>query len=126
MSTTTTERPARTLRPVAKDQRDYGAIAPRSGAPPAFAVTPMLNKRERQLMLAMLAQVDDTGAAIPLNRATLRTSGNKMQEMYYAGWVMGAGTPDERGSGNTPESSWWWLTTYGEQIARAIGKQVAA
>lgn len=126
MSTTTTQRPARTLRPVAKDESDYGAIERAPGKPPGFAVAPMLNKRERQLMLAMLAQVDDTGARTPINRAALRTSANKMQEMYYAGWVMGAGSPDERGSGNTPESSWWWLTTYGEQIARAIGKQEAA
>jgi hypothetical protein len=35
--------------------------------------------------------------------------------------VNGCGTPDHRGCGNTPDSSFWWLTARGKQIAELAG-----
>ena len=75
-------------------------------------------RRDRQILQALLDAVQPCGGSNMLNRADLKTSANKMQEFYYNGWVNGAGSRDERGTGNTPESSWWWLTTAGEAVAR--------
>lgn len=75
---------------------------------------------QRRILLALLAAPAPAGRVAMLTRADLKTSANMMQQLYYAGWVNGAGSRDARGMGNTPESSWWWLTRHGEKMARAI------
>jgi hypothetical protein len=97
---------------ISKKARDWGQTNI-----PQPALT-SYTKREKELFRALLEQVQPCGGCIMINRATLRTSGSKMQEWYYNGWVMGAGSRDERGTGNTPETSWWWLTGAGEAVAR--------
>jgi hypothetical protein len=78
-------------------------------------------RREAEILRAMLAVQDQHGGRLmSCSRAHLRASGKTMHDLFYAGLVNGAGSPDARGMGNTPESSWWWLTERGEQIARAI------
>lgn len=79
-------------------------------------------KREREILGHLLAAQEHHGRLVMLSRAALRAGANTMQELFYAGLVNGCGTSDRRGTGNTPESSWWWLTERGEQIARAGGK----
>lgn len=82
-----------------------------------------LSRRERQVLGQML-QDGGAGATWMLSRARLRASSNLMQGLYEAGLANGAGTRDHRGTGNTPDSSWWWLTERGEQVARAAGLPV--
>jgi hypothetical protein len=78
-------------------------------------------RREAEILRAMLAVQDQHGGRLmSCSRAHLRASGKTMHDLFYAGLVNGAGSPDARGMGNTPESSWWWLTERGEQVARAI------
>lgn len=84
----------------------------------------LTTQRGRQILAALLTQVRPDGSTGMLNRAELETSANMMQQLYYNGWVNGAGSRDDRGSGNTPESSWWWLTTTGELYARALASPV--
>jgi len=79
-----------------------------------------LTAREKAIMIMLLAAIAPDGTATMLARVTLKTSDSKMQELFFCGWVNGAGTNDTHGQGNTPESSWWWLTTHGEQVIRAI------
>lgn len=78
-------------------------------------------QRERQILGALLATQSHHGRLTMLSRAALRASDQTMHNLYYAGLVNGAGTPDSRGTGNTAASSWWWLTARGEQIARRCG-----
>lgn len=110
-------RPRRMVRPA---DRDFGVpnADVRVGPPPEH-VAQHLTKRERSIMAAMLAAILPDGMVTMTSRRDLKADANAMQEMYYSGWVNGAGSPDARGTGNTPDSSWWWLTTKGEAIARA-------
>jgi hypothetical protein len=84
-------------------------------------------KPEMRILQTLLDAVQPCGGSNMINRATLKTSANKMQELFCNGWVNGAGSTDDRGSGNTPESSWWWLTKAGEAVARKVlNKELAA
>lgn len=82
-----------------------------------------ITKRQKAILLELLAAIRPGGDVAMTNRATLKTSANMMQELFYSGLVNGAGTRDDRGTGNTPASSWWWLTMEGEQVALAIGRR---
>jgi hypothetical protein len=82
-----------------------------------------LSRRERQVIGQML-QDGGAGATQMLSRARLKAGAPLMEGLYVAGLVNGAGTRDDRGTGNTPDSSWWWLTERGEQVARAVGLPV--
>ena len=126
MSETQTQPAARPIpvlrRMVRPGDRDFGLpTACRPPSLPAAAIEAKnLTRNERRILLALLAAIDPNGRVAMTSRGDLRTSANVMQAFYYSGWVNGAGSPDARGQGNTPESSWWWLTTRGEHIARAI------
>lgn len=113
----TPPRPRRMVRPA---DRDFGVpnAAPNAG-PPAEQVAGHLTKRERAIMAALLAAILPDGTVTMTSRRDLKASADTMQQMWMNGWVNGAGSPDARGTGNTPDSSWWWLTTKGEAIARA-------
>lgn len=77
-------------------------------------------KREREILCRLLdVQELNGGRLMMCSRAFLRSSDQTMHDLFYAGLVNGCGSADHRGSGNTPASSWWWLTERGEQIARA-------
>ncbi|WP_206934161.1 hypothetical protein [Roseococcus thiosulfatophilus] len=98
--------------------------------PPGIACGPVPNlaewcaartRRERQILGLLLAAQEHHGMVVLLSRADLRASDQTMHDMYYAGMVNGCGGPDRRGTGNTAESSFWWLTERGEQVARACG-----
>lgn len=106
---------------VRSDSRDWGM--PNAGtlnSSSACAVEAQnLTRNQRRIMLALLAAIDSDGRQVMTSRRDLKTSANVMQAFYYSGWVNGAGSNDARGQGNTPDSSWWWLTTRGEEIARA-------
>lgn len=78
-------------------------------------------RRERQILGQLLHEQERAGRLMMLSRAYLRASDQVMHDLFYAGLVNGCGSADSRGSGNTPQSSWWWLTERGEQIARAAG-----
>jgi hypothetical protein len=78
-------------------------------------------KREREILGHLLAAQEHHGRLMMLSRGALRAGANTMEALFYAGLVNGCGSDDHRGTGNTPESSWWWLTERGEQIARAGG-----
>lgn len=104
--------------------RDFNAPGLHHSPMPPADIAARLTRRERQILQMLLGVIGSDGGTDSLNRATLRTSGPKMQELYWNGWVNGAGSRDEHGTGNTPQSSWWWLTTYGERIAREIKEGV--
>lgn len=107
---------------VSPGDRDFGV--PNGGTlnsgSPASIMAQNLTRNERRILLALLAACHPDGRQTMTSRRDLKTSPNVMQAFYYSGWVNGAGSPDARGQGTTPESSWWWLTTRGEQVARAI------
>lgn len=111
--------PTRPRRIVAQDNRDWGVTQLNSDD-----AMPTLTRGERAILAQLLAAIDDSGRVVMTSRAELRTSANMMQQLYYAGWVNGAGSRDARGQGNTPESSWWWLTTSGEALARTMETKV--
>jgi hypothetical protein len=115
--TTTTAHPAATppRRIVSRENRDWGVTQLTNRDAP-----PTLIRRKRAILAQLLTAIDDSGRVMMTSRAELRTSANMMQELYYAGWVNGAGSNDARGQGNTPASSWWWLTTSGEALARTM------
>jgi hypothetical protein len=107
-------------------------FARHSGMEQGYAVHPLASdaladyagrqtKRVRQILGHMLAAQEQHGRLVMVSRATLRSSGQMMQELFYSGLVNGCGSADHRGTGNTPDTSWWWLTERGEQIARACG-----
>jgi hypothetical protein len=79
------------------------------------------SRRERQILGHMLAVQEWYGRLMMVTRGSMRASDQTMHDLFYCGLVNGCGSPDSRGSGNTPQSSWWWLTERGEQIARACG-----
>jgi hypothetical protein len=83
-----------------------------------------LTRRERQVIRQLLAD-GGAGAQMMLSRARLGTGNAMMEALYIGGLVNGAGTRDERGTGNTPDSSWWWLTARGEQIAQLLAQPAA-
>lgn len=79
------------------------------------------SRRERQILGALLVAQREWRLVVMLSRKRLGASNRTLEAMYYAGWINGAGSPDARGTGNTPDSSWWWLTERGEQIAKVCG-----
>jgi hypothetical protein len=122
--TATAARPLR-VTIVSPKGRDFNAVprfAPPDGTPsPAAAdVAAGLSKREAKILAQLRSAIRPDGSADPLSRAELKTSSPFIQDMCYAGLVNGAGTRDARGSGNTPQSSWWWLTRWGEEVACAL------
>jgi hypothetical protein len=66
-------------------------------------------------------QPDGTPLRMCVNRRRLKASAETMQDLHRAGLVNGAGSRDPFGTGNTPDSSWWWLSTAGMAMARRIG-----
>lgn len=124
MSETATKRPMRATI-VSLKERDFNAVprfAPPDGSklPCPAEIATSLTKRQAQILAQLRSAIREDGSADPLSRAEIKSSALFMQEMYYAGLVNGAGTRDERGSGNTPQSSWWWLTRWGEEVACAL------
>jgi hypothetical protein len=61
-----------------------------------------------------------------VNRRRLKASAETMQDLHRAGLVNGAGSRDPFGTGNTPDSSWWWLSTAGIEMARRMGMAEAS
>ncbi len=60
---------------------------------------------------------DGTALRLCVNRRRLKASAEAMQELHAAGLVNGAGSRDAWGTGNTPDSSWWWLTSRAKLLA---------
>jgi len=58
-----------------------------------------------------------------VNRRRLRASEDIMHDLYFIGIVNGAGTRDAHGTGTTPDSSWWWLTSHGLDLAKSLGNK---
>lgn len=112
------------VRMIRREDRDWGVEQTIFSAD--WAVADSLTKRQRAILLELSTAIRPGGDAAMMNRETLKTSAGMMQELFYAGLVNGAGTRDDRGTGNTPASSWWWLTTRGEQVADAIKAKVPA
>lgn len=79
-------------------------------------------RRERAILRHLLTAIRENGSADPVSRAELKTSAAMMQNLYNNGLVNGAGSRDARGSGNTPQSSLWWLTSSGEALARHLAQ----
>jgi len=100
---------------VSPNNRDWGQTRQISDAD-----VPKLTDRGRAILVQLLAAIERNGIVLMTSRAELRTSGEFMQQLYYDGWVNGAGSNDTRGTGNTAASSWWWLTTSGEATVRTI------
>lgn len=68
---------------------------------------------------------DGTALRFSVNRRRLKASAESMQEFHAAGLVNCAGSRDPWGTGNTPDSSWWWLTTAGMRIVESARGQDA-
>lgn len=49
-------------------------------------------------------------------------SNRTLQNMYYAGWVTGAGYPDKKGTGNYPDTREWWITDKGREALAATAR----
>lgn len=80
-----------------------------------------LTANQRRI-LRLLADLDarclpgGTRLHLCTNRRRLRASAEAMQELWQLGLVNGAGSRDAWGTGNTPASSWWWLSSAGLQL----------
>jgi hypothetical protein len=107
-------------------------FARHAGMEQGYSVTPLPDagvaewcagrtKREREILGLLLAVQNVRGALVMMTRGALKASDQTMHDLFYAGLVNGCGSADHRGTGNTPSSSWWWLTERGEQVARAGG-----
>jgi len=121
MSTTTTPPPA-PKRMVDRHTRDWGVRLIQTDTPQERQAS-QVTGRTKAILLKLLEAIETNGEVAMTSRAELKTSANMMQQLYYNGWVNGAGSSDARGSGNTPQSSWWWLTNEGEKIARLIAEK---
>lgn len=127
-TTTTTESGGTALLPqlrrmVTAESRNFGVPGdPTSTTLPSWQANGALTVRGRAIMTRLLKAIDMDGRISMTSRRELGTSANMMQQLWLNGWVNGAGSRDERGLGNTPDSSWWWLTTNGEAVARAVSE----
>lgn len=52
----------------------------------------------------------------------LKTSFSFMQKMWAVGLVDGAGVEDDKGSGNYPHSTFWWITDKGREAITPAGQ----
>jgi hypothetical protein len=105
-------------------RRDAG-IRP-SPACPALGDLTANQRRILTVLAALDVRTLPGGTALRLcvNRRRLKASAEAMQELYIAGLVNGAGSRDPWGTGNTPDSSWWWLTTEGMRLVTGAGDRV--
>lgn len=81
------------------------------------------NHRRILCILAALdtrRQPDGTPLRMCVNRRRLKASAKTMQDLHRTGLVNGAGSRDLFGTGNTPDSSWWWLSTAGMAMAHRL------
>ncbi len=118
--------------PAATDQTDWIGTAPRnhrrdagmSGRLPAIASVTLEPNQRRILRLLATLDTRPQPAGPPLqmcaNRRRLRASAEAMQTLHRARLVNGAGSRDPWGTGNTPDSSWWWLSSAGLELARQL------
>lgn len=89
-----------------------------------------LTANQRRI-LRLLADLDarpvpgGTKLYLCTNRRRLRASAEAMQELWHLGLVNGAGSRDAWGTGNTPASSWWWLSSAGLQLFAATSQGAA-
>jgi hypothetical protein len=80
---------------------------------------------DRRRILRLLAGLDarrlpdGTILRMCVNRRRLRASAEAMQALHRLGLVNGAGSRDAWGTGNTPDSSWWWLSSAGLRLVTA-------
>lgn len=85
-----------------------------------------LDTNQRRI-LRLLAGLDEkqlpdgTILRMCVNRRRLKASAEAMQDLYRMGLVNGAGSRDAWGTGNTPHSSWWWLTGAGLRLVAKAG-----
>lgn len=107
-------------RRVQSHDRDFGVQSIYAPDTSSETIAAALTKRQCDILLHLLDAVQPGGPVLMTSRAELRAGADTMQDLYYCGLVNGAGTRDARGTGNTPNSSWWWLTTLGERVATAI------
>lgn len=63
---------------------------------------------------------DGTMLRMCVNRRRLKASAEAMQALHRLGLVNGAGSRDAWGTGNTPDSSWWWLSSAGLALVQSI------
>jgi hypothetical protein len=94
-----------------------------AGMRPALSTPAMaeLTANQRRI-LTVLSSLDTrsmpcgTALRLCVNRRRLKARAEAMQELHAAGLVNGAGSRDPWGTGNTPDSSWWWLTSAGLRL----------
>lgn len=97
---------------------------------PAVTLADLTPNQRR--ILRLLADLDmrplphGTRLRMCVNRRRIRASAEAMQELHRMGLVNGAGSRDAWGTGNTPASSWWWLSTAGLEVLGAVGLDGAA
>lgn len=82
--------------------------------------------RNQKRIIRILAALDTRqmpdGSTLRLcvNRRRLKASAEAMQNLYRAGLVNGAGSRDAWGTGNTADTSWWWLSSEGIKVAKQL------
>lgn len=94
-----------------------------AGMRPALSTPAMaeLTANQRRI-LTVLSSLDTrsmpcgTALRLCVNRRRLKARAEAMQELHAAGLVNGAGSQDPWGTGNTPDTSWWWLTSAGLRL----------